>query len=126
LLFSWPTNLSSESKASSSGNVTWTEAAVSDVVGDGDALGDVRGVGLTLTVFELLVVFELLATGAQPVRKQVTAVRIKNRCIEYIVGSSDLSYSTGMEQQVFQQQGGVLRGFLHDLRTITALARSVL
>ncbi|HEY6217807.1 MAG TPA: hypothetical protein VIW74_14155, partial [Pyrinomonadaceae bacterium] len=93
-----------------------TEAVVSEVVGDGDddALGE--GVGLTLTVFELL------DAGAHAANKHETAVRIRNRWIEYIVGSSDLSYSPGMEQRAFQQQGGVLRGFLHDLRTIEGVS----
>jgi len=70
--------LSSESKASSSGNVTWTEAAVSDAAGegDGDALGE--GVGLTLTAFELF------GAGWQPANKHEIAVRIRNRWIEYI------------------------------------------
>jgi hypothetical protein len=86
LLFSWPTNFSSERRASSSGNVTWTEAVVSDAVGDGEALGD--GVGLTRTVFELF------GAGAQPANKHKNVVRIKNRWIEYISGSSDLSNST--------------------------------
>jgi hypothetical protein len=70
--------LSSESKASSSGNVIWTEAVVSDAAGDGDALGDGVAGGLTLAVFELF------GAGAQPANKHKTAVRINNRWIEYI------------------------------------------
>src|SRR5262249_37287261 len=113
LVFSRPTNFSSESNASSNGNVTWTEAD-SNVAGDGEALGDgVTGIGLTLMAFELL------GAGTKPANNPRTAVRINNRCIVWLL-------SVVMEQQVFQQSACVLRGFLHDLRTWKVLTRSIL
>jgi hypothetical protein len=67
-------------------------------------------------------VFELLGPGVQAANKHNTATRIGNRFIEYIFRAPP----TGAEQQAFQLQRGVLRGFLHYLRTMLVLSRSVL
>jgi hypothetical protein len=76
----WPTNFSSLSSASSNGSVTPCAEAVSDVAGDGDAVGD----GVVCTT-EVLV---LLGGAAQPVNRKARKARHSSRRIEIIFSSS--------------------------------------
>jgi len=75
--------LSSLSSASSSGNVTWTEAVSAVVAGVVDAAGD-GAVG----VIGATAVFELFGPGVQPTNKQARKMRLINRRVTIIIGSS--------------------------------------